>query len=25
LLKLVERLLAQGHSCEHILEVCMPA
>jgi hypothetical protein len=25
LLKLVERLLAQGHSCEHILEVLMPA
>ena len=25
LLKLVERLLAQGHACEHILEVCMPA
>ena len=25
LLKLVEPLLAQGHSCEHILEVCMPA
>jgi hypothetical protein len=25
LLKLVEQLLAQGHSCEHILEVLMPA
>ena len=25
LLKLVEQLLAQGHSCEHILEVFMPA
>jgi hypothetical protein len=25
LLKLVEHLLAQGHSCEHILEVFMPA
>jgi hypothetical protein len=25
LLKLVERLLAQGHSCEHILDVLMPA
>jgi hypothetical protein len=25
LLRLVERLLAQGHSCEHILEVLMPA
>ena len=25
LLKLVECLLAQGHSCEHILEVLMPA
>lgn len=25
LLKLVERLLGQGHSCEHILEVLMPA
>jgi hypothetical protein len=25
LLKLVETLLAQGHSCEHILEVLMPA
>jgi hypothetical protein len=24
LLKLVEQLLAQGHSCEHILEVLMP-
>jgi hypothetical protein len=25
LLKLVEQLFAQGHSCEHILEVLMPA
>jgi hypothetical protein len=25
LLKLVERLLARGHSCEHILDVLMPA
>ena len=25
LLKLVEQLLVQGHSCEHILEVLMPA
>ena len=25
LLKLVEQLWAQGHSCEHILEVLMPA
>jgi hypothetical protein len=25
LLKLVEQLLAQGHSCEHILGVLMPA
>lgn len=25
LLKLVEQLLAQGHSCAHILEVFMPA
>ncbi len=25
LLKLVKQLLAQGHSCEHILEVLMPA
>jgi hypothetical protein len=25
LLKLVEQLLAQGHTCEHILEVLMPA
>jgi len=25
LLQLVEQLLAQGHSCEHILEVLMPA
>ena len=25
LLKLVESLLAQGHSCEHILDVLMPA
>jgi hypothetical protein len=25
LLKLVEQLLAQGHSCEHMLEVLMPA
>jgi hypothetical protein len=25
LLKLVEQLLAQGHNCEHILEVLMPA
>jgi hypothetical protein len=25
LLELVESLLAQGHSCEHILEVLMPA
>jgi hypothetical protein len=25
LLKLVEQLFAQGHSCEHILEVVMPA
>ena len=25
LLKLIEQLLAQGHSCEHILEVLMPA
>ncbi len=25
LLTLVEQLLAQGHSCEHILEVLMPA
>ena len=25
LLKLVEQLLAQGHSCAHILEVLMPA
>jgi hypothetical protein len=25
LLKLVEQLLGQGHSCEHILEVLMPA
>jgi hypothetical protein len=25
LLKLVEQLLAQGRSCEHILEVLMPA
>jgi hypothetical protein len=24
-LKLVEQLLAQGHSCEHILAVLMPA
>jgi hypothetical protein len=25
LLKLVKQLFAQGHSCEHILEVLMPA
>jgi len=25
LIQLVEQLLAQGHSCEHILEVLMPA
>ena len=25
LLKLVEQLFAQGHSCEHILGVLMPA